>query len=405
MSLLRITHYTLSSALGRGRAAHWHALQTGATGLRKVTFDTNQIDCYLGEVDGLDNALTGKLEQFDCRNHRLGWMALQQDGFAEAAGKLREKYGATRVGTFIGTSTSGIHSAELAYREWPALVAKGGERELTALPDWFDYRHTQNLFSAADFVAQALQLGGPTLAISTACSSSAKVFAAAYRSIRMGLCDAAIVGGVDSLCLTTLYGFHSLQLISREPCRPAAIERNGISIGEAAGFAILELPQRSNNDSLPYALLGYGESGDAHHMSSPDPQGRGAATAMQAALKRAALYPTAVDYINLHGTGTPANDAAEDQGVWTVFGPTTPCSSTKGWTGHTLGAAGIVEAGIAMLCIEHGLVPQSLNTQRKDPALQTNIVLQSRTAPVQRVMSNSFGFGGSNCALLFGVAP
>ena len=408
MSLLRISHYTLSSALGRGRAAHWQALQTSTTGLRKISFDTNHIDCYLGEVSGLNTALTGELKHFDCRNHRLAWLALQQDGFVETAAKLREKYGTARVGVFIGTSTAGIHSAELAYRESQVSRApqatEGIEDRAASLPDWFDYRHTQNLFSVAEFVAQALQLSGPTLVISTACSSSAKVFAAAYRSLQLGLCDAAIVGGVDSLCLTTLYGFNSLQLISTEPCRPADVERKGISIGEAAGFAILEKPQRVGSDVLPYALLGYGESGDAHHMSSPDPQGRGAAAAMQAALTRAALTADAVDYINLHGTGTVANDAAEDQGVSTLFGHATPCSSTKGWTGHTLGAAGIVEAGIALLCIEHGFMPMSLNTQHKDPGLQANILLQSRHAPVQRVMSNSFGFGGSNCALLFGVA-
>jgi 3-oxoacyl-[acyl-carrier-protein] synthase-1 len=275
---------------------------------------------------------------------------------------------------------------------------------MQGMPDWFDYRHTQNLFSVADFVAHALQLSGPVMAISTACSSSAKVFAAAYRSIQMGHCDAAIVGGVDSLCLTTLYGFNSLQLVSNDVCRPADVNRKGISIGEAAGFAVVEKPDTENLNTLPFALLGYGESGDAHHMSSPDPQGRGAAAAMQLALQRAQLEATQVDYINLHGTGTPTNDAAEDQGVYSLFGAVTPCSSTKGFTGHTLGAAGIMEAGIAMLCIEHGFMPQSLNTQTKDPALQTNILLQSRTASVQRVLSNSFGFGGSNCTLLFGLA-
>jgi 3-oxoacyl-[acyl-carrier-protein] synthase-1 len=303
------------------------------------------------------------------------------------------------VGVFIGTSTAGIHSAELAYRAWRSDTPGG----MTNLPDWFDYRHTQNLFSVADFVARALHLSGPVLAISTACSSSAKVFAAAYRSMQLGLCDAAIVGGVDSLCLTTLYGFNSLQLISADKCRPADAGRKGISIGEAAGFAIVEKPEQAGADALPYGLLGYGESGDAHHMSSPDPQGRGAAAAMQLALQRASLNTTDVDYINLHGTGTQANDAAEDQGVCALFGTHIPCSSTKGWTGHTLGAAGIVEAGISLLCIEHGFMPQSLNTQVKDPALQANILMRAREMQMQRVLSNSFGFGGSNCSLLLGA--
>jgi 3-oxoacyl-[acyl-carrier-protein] synthase-1 len=400
MSLLRITHYTLSSALGHGRIAHWTSLRDGQSGLRPVRFDTSDIQCYVGEVEGLSKALPAPLSEFDCRNNRLAWLGLQQDGFSDAAEKLRARYGASRVGVFMGTSTAGIHSAELAYREWRATNQSG---DAQGMPDWFDYRHTQNLFSVAEFVAHALQLAGPVMVISTACSSSAKVFAAAYRSIQMGQCDAAIVGGVDSLCLTTLYGFNSLQLVSSDVCRPADVNRKGISIGEAAGFAIVEKPAADDVAALPLALLGYGESGDAHHMSSPDPQGRGAAVAMQLALQRAQVKTAQVDYINLHGTGTPTNDAAEDQGVYSLFGATTPCSSTKGFTGHTLGAAGIMEAGIALLCIEQGFMPQSMNTQVKDPALQTNILLQSRHTKVQRVLSNSFGFGGSNCSLLFGA--
>jgi 3-oxoacyl-[acyl-carrier-protein] synthase-1 len=399
MSLLRIGHYTLSSALGLGRAAHWQALQTGATGLSQISlhqggFERGDVQCYLGEVAGLDNALPPRLAEFDCRIHRLAWLALQQDGFSEAAGQLCAKHGATRIGVFIGTSTAGIHSAELAYREWGNC---GGN----SLPAWFDYRHTQNLFSPAAFIARALQCGGPVVAISTACSSSAKVFAAAFRSMQLGLCDAAIVGGVDSLCLTTLYGFNSLQLVAADICRPADVGRQGISIGEAAGFAIVEKPAQGGATAAPIALLGYGESGDAHHMSAPDPAGRGAGIAMQLAVQRAGLSTTDVDYLHLHGTGTQANDAAEDQGVCALFGTQTPCSSTKGWTGHTLGAAGIVGAGIAMLCIERGFMPQSLNTRVKDPALQANVLMQARHAKVARVVSNSFGFGGSNCSLLF----
>ncbi|MGD9842675.1 MAG: beta-ketoacyl-[acyl-carrier-protein] synthase family protein [Steroidobacteraceae bacterium] len=393
MSLLSISHFAISSTLGHGQASHWQALRNGCSGLRQLRFDHCDLDCYIGEVAGLEQPLPAALNAFDCRNHRLAWLTLQQDSFMQAVNQLREHHGTARIGVFIGTSTAGIHSAELAYRD----MCKNNAANL---PDWFDYRHTQNLFSAAEFVAQALQLSGPALCISTACSSSAKVFAAAYRSMQLGLCDAAIVGGVDSLCLTTLYGFNSLQLISAEQCRPADAQRNGISIGEAAGFAIVEKP----DSSAPFNLLGYGESGDAHHMSSPDPQGRGAAMAMQRALRRANLHTSDIDYINLHGTGTPANDAAEDQGVVTLFGNQIPCSSTKGWTGHTLGAAGILEAAITMLCIEHGFMPQSLNTLQKDAALQANILMQSRYQPVTRVLSNSFGFGGSNCSLLLGGA-
>lgn len=399
MTLLRITDYTLTSALGHGRAAHRDALLNGNTGLRKTAFDTCQIDCFIGEVTDLDMELPAELKRFDCRNHRLALSGLQQDGFTDSVMQLRQQYGADRIGVFMGTSTAGIHTAELAYRAW--RVANDTSQPL---PEWFDYQHTQNLYSVADFVKQALQLHGHSLVISTACSSSAKVFAAAYRAMQLGLCDAAIVGGVDSLCLTTLYGFNSLQLVSGDMCRPADAQRRGISIGEAAGFAIVESATSVRDNALPYALLGYGESGDAHHMSSPDPQGAGAALAMQLALHRASLSPNEIDYINLHGTGTLANDAAEDKGVVTVFGSAKPCSSTKGWTGHTLGAAGIVEAGIAMLCIEHGILPRSLNTQQLDPQLQANVLMETKRSTVNRVISNSFGFGGSNCSLIFGKA-
>lgn len=389
MTPLTISHYTATSALGAGRAALLQALLESRSGLRRERFETCEIASWTGQVAGLDTPLTGERAPWDCRNNRLAWLALQQDGFFDAARALRERYGAARVGVFIGTSTAGVHATELAYREHQ--TAQG------TLPDWFDYRRTQNCFSPADFVREVLNLHGPTLAIATACSSSAKVFASAHRAIQSGLCDAAVVGGVDSLCLTTLYGFHSLQLVADEICRPADAARKGISIGEAAGFALLDPAA-----DAPMALLGYGESSDAHHMSAPHPQGEGAAAAMRVALSRANLLTHEIDYINLHGTGTPANDAAEDHGVFAVFGDTTPCSSTKGWTGHTLGAAAITEAVISLLCLEQGLMPQSLNTQTRDPALRANLLMRAQRKPLRQVLSNSFGFGGSNCSLVFG---
>ena len=389
MKPLRVSSYTVSSALGAGHAAHVDALRTGRTGLGRIAFDTNTLDCWLGEVRDFDVPLTGSLSEWDCRNNRLAEFALGQDGFPDAVAAARTRHGATRVGVFIGTSTSGVQHTELAYRARDA--------ETNALPAWFDHRRTQNIFSVATFVALRLGLTGPAFAISTACSSSAKVFAAARRAIAAGLCDAAVVGGVDSLCLTTLYGFNSLQLISTDICRPADSARLGISIGEAGGFALLEASAES-----PLALLGYGESSDAYHMSSPEPSGRGAAESMRAALARANVAAGDVDYINLHGTGTIANDNAECRAVCEVFGLSTPCSSTKGWTGHTLGAAGIVEAAVSLMAIEHGFMPRSLNTRSKDPAIEAHILLENRISRVERVLTNSFGFGGSNCSLLFG---
>jgi 3-oxoacyl-[acyl-carrier-protein] synthase-1 len=218
-----------------------------------------------------------------------------------------------------------------------------------------------------------------------------------------GLIDAAVVGGVDSLCLTTLYGFHSLQLTSRSACRPFDIARDGISIGEAAAFALLErLPKEPREDAI--YLLGAGESSDAYHMSSPHPEGRGARAAIEQALQSARLEPAQIDYINLHGTATASNDSAEDLAVSTVFGAQVPCSSTKGATGHTLGAAGALEAVICALAIRNGLMPGGLNTSTVDPKLHVHYLRDNRRSPIRCVLSNSFGFGGANCSLIFGRA-
>lgn len=388
MEPLRISACTVTSALGLGRGAHFNALCAERSGLKPQAVADCALQTYVGQVAGLDAPLTGELAPWDCRNNRLAQLALGQDEFRSAVARCRARLGAARIGVFIGTSTSGVQQTELAYR--------ARDRAADRLPDSFLHRYTQNIFSAADFVRLGLGLEGPTLAISTACSSSAKVFASARRAMAAGYCDATVVGGVDSLCLTTLYGFNSLQLVSSEPCRPADVGRNGISIGEAAGFALLE------PGAGELALLGYGESSDAFHMSAPDPKGRGARAAMQAALSRAGLAPHEIDYINLHGTATPANDLAEDRAVCEIFGADVPLSSTKGWTGHALGAAGILEAVITLICIEEGMLPRSLNTRTKDPAIAGNVLLETRRARVRRALSNSFGFGGSNCSLVFG---
>lgn len=393
MTALGIRHYTLTTALGAGLAAQAEALLAERSGLADRRFDHCELPTWIGEVAGLDLALDGAYADWDCRNNRLAELGLGQDGFMAAVSAACARYGAARIGVFIGTSTSGVLQTEHAYRE----IAQDGSGRPGPLPDWFRHRQTQNTFSVADYVRLRLGLEGIAVAISTACSSSAKVFASASRAIAAGYCDAAVVGGVDSLCLTTLYGFNALQLLSSEVCRPADAGRRGLSIGEAAGFALLE-----RDGDQPFRLEGFGESSDAYHMSAPDPDGLGALGAMREALARAGATPADIDYINLHGTATPANDLAEDKAVVALFGRSTRCSSTKGWTGHTLGAAGIVEAGIALLCLEQGFVPRSLNTQSIDPAFGGHYLLESERRPLRRVLSNSFGFGGSNCSLLFG---
>lgn len=393
MKPLGITAFTVTSAAGIGRAAHLASLRAEATGLRAMNFEDAALDCWIGAVDGVDAVrLPAPLADWDCRNNRLAELALGQDGFLDAVASARARLGPRRIGVFIGTSTSGVRQTELAFR---ARAASGSE----SLPEWFNYRTTQSTFSVADYTRERLGLEGLASAVSAACASSAKVFASASRAIEAGFCDAAVVGGVDSLCLTTLYGFNALQLVSPEICRPADATRRGLSIGEAGGFALLERAPRGGDA----ACLGVGESSDAHHMSQPRPDGAGAALAMSRALSD--LPRARLSYINLHGTATPANDAAEDAAVVSLLGRDIPCSSTKGWTGHTLGAAGIVEAAIALLAIEHGFMPRSLNTRERDPSLGAEVLLAARNAPVDCVLSNSFGFGGTNCAVLFGRAP
>ena len=392
ISPLIITASSMVNALGRGKKATLSALQNKISGLRPskdLEFST-----WLGQVDGVDDyALEGSLKQFSCRNNQLAKLALDTDNFRGAILNAKKKYAADRIGVFLGSSTSGSGATEIAY----AHRDENGD-----LPSDYDFMHTHNFTSLLDYTQQSLGLTGVGQVISTACSSSAKVFAAAHRHIEAGFCDAAIVGGVDTLTQISLYGFYSLQLTSTEPCRPYDENRDGISIGEAAGFALLETPANSES-STGVALKGFGESSDAYHMSTPHPEGRGAASAIEQALASADLTASDISYVNLHGTATPSNDSAEDNAIISVFGSDTPCSSTKGWTGHTLGAAGITEALICMLALENQFLPANLNLVNPDPALNSNILLDNSKQKVNYIVSNSFGFGGSNCSLILGI--
>ena len=390
MKPISLTACTMTSCLGGGLAATRRALRAGTSGLAKIAFETVNLDTFVGEIPGVDEVrMPAALSAFDCRNNRAAEMGLAHDSFIDAVDAAARRHGAARVGVFIGTSTAGILQTELAYRR--RAPADG------TLPADFDYRHTHNTFSVAEYVRARLALRGPCTAISTACSSSAKAFASAARLMEAGLIDAAVVGGVDTLCLTTLYGFNSLELLSAGPCRPYDAERGGISIGEAAAFFLLERQVPSS-----VALLGYGESSDAHHMSSPHPEGLGAQRAMRTALERAGLQASDIDYVNLHGTGTKSNDSSEDKAILALFGERVPVNSTKGMTGHTLGAAGAVEAVVSALSIEEGLIPASPGTREIDPELHARYEKSARAAKVDRVLSNSFGFGGSNCSLVLG---
>ena len=392
MPPLSIRAYTATSALGRGLDAHAEAIAASRGGLTPNDFSSAPLDCWIGRVTGLENEpLPPALAAWECRNNRLAWLALRQDGFIDAVRAARERYGASRVAVLLGTSTASIGATEEGYRR----LDRG------RMPDDLHRPVLHTPHSLAGFVAAAFDLEGPCLTVATACSSSAKVFGNAERMIRLGLIDAAVVGGTDTLCDSVLFGFNSLELVSVEPCRPFDENRSGISIGEAAGFALLE--RAIEGDTSPL-LIGYGEASDAHHMSTPHPEGLGAELALRDALSRAGIEASDVDYINLHGTASQKNDEVEAALVARSFPSTTRASSTKGFTGHTLGAAGILEAAMTLVAMRDSQVPCNLGTATPDPLCGPQMAWAAERRDIRIALSNSFGFGGNNACLAFARA-
>ena len=388
---LAVTAFSATSALGPGVVAQAQALRSQRSGLRANDFSSAPLECFIGRVDGVEDVpLPQRLAHWECRNNRLAWVGLQQDGILDAVERVIARHGTRRIALILGTSTASIGASEEAYRR----LEDGRFPEDLRRPAI----HTPHSLTA--FVAEATGIAGPALTISTACSSSAKVFASAERLIRMGLADAALVGGVDTLCDSVLFGFNALELVSKQPCRPFDARRNGISIGEAAAFAVLERPE-----AAPAAprLVGYGESSDAHHMSTPHPEARGARAALEDALARAGLAAERVDYINLHGTATVKNDEMEAL-LLPGFGKHARASSSKGFTGHALGAAGALEAVFALLAIEQGFIPPNLNCGQPFGGAQAWLELEPKEKRVGVALSNSFGFGGNNACLAFACA-
>lgn len=326
------------------------------------------------------------------RNNALAWHAMHAlRGEIDAA---IAQYGAHRVAVIVGTSTAGVQEGEQAAAQWQATQG---------FPADFDYA-VQEMGNVATFLAQHLGVQGPAHTISTACSSGAKALASAARWLQAGMVDAVVAGGVDALCAFTVAGFSALEAVSDVRCNPLSRHRRGINLGEGAAFFVL------SRTPAAVRLAGWGETQDAHHMSAPDPSGQGAVAAMQQALQRAKLQPHAVDYINLHGTATQHNDAMESLAVHQVFGVDTAVSSTKPLTGHTLAAAGALEAAMACEMLQdnpQGQLPVHRWDGAGDPQLAALRVVQPGMvlghAP-QAVLSNSFAFGGSNCALLFTAA-
>ncbi|WP_296660959.1 beta-ketoacyl-[acyl-carrier-protein] synthase family protein [Paraburkholderia sp.] len=378
------------NALGRNVNEIVDALAAGVSpGMKRIGAALG--DMYAGCVEAaLDVAPPAALAHFDCRNNRLLLSALAQ--IAPAVDAAVARYGPARVGVVIGTSTSGIRAAEEAF----AHRAAAG-----AMPPEFDYRQME-IGTAAPFVKAALGVTGPAYTVSTACTSSAKAFAAARRLLRLRVCDAVVVGGADSLCELTLQGFASLESVSASRTNPMSRNRCGINIGEGAAVFLM------SRDEGEIRLAGVGESSDAHHISAPDPEGRGAEDALREAIADAGVTPSGIGYVNLHATATRHNDAMEAHVMARVFPGGVPVSGTKPVTGHTLGAAGATELAFAWLALARRIaLPVHLWDGEADTALPLLDLVESARnlggdARGHYVMSNSFAFGGSNASLILG---
>ena len=386
-------------ALGRDKQEVTRNLFAGnCSGMRSEAGWVPERSLPVGAVAGELAAIPPELIRQRSRNNQL---------LLEAALQIRpdidraiQTYGRDRIGIVLGTSTSGIDEAS------QGLAHYIRDQQF---PADYDYQQ-QELGAPANFLADWLQVSGPAYVISTACTSSARALMSAQRLLDLGVCDVVLCGGVDTLCKLTLNGFSALEAVSGQRCNPFSRHRNGINIGEAA---VLFLMSKQPGDGQAIALLGSGASSDAHHISAPEPSGRGAQAAMRKALNRAGLQPQQISYLNLHGTATPHNDAMESHAVVAVFPEGVPCSSTKPMTGHTLGAAGALEAAFCWLSLstansEHALAPHVWDGQ-PDPELPALnwVTPATRLASIgpRYLMSNSFAFGGNNVSLIIGDAP
>ncbi|WP_219266466.1 beta-ketoacyl-[acyl-carrier-protein] synthase family protein [Pseudomonas sp. Xaverov 259] len=376
-------------ALGRGQAEVSRNLFAGdCSGMRAESGWVPERVLPVGGVRSELVAIPAELRPQSSRNNQLLLEAAVQ-----IESELRQAihtYGASRVGIVLGTSTSGIDEASRGI----AHYLRGQQ-----FPGDYDYQQ-QELSAPANFLADWLHVSGPAYVISTACTSSARALMSAQRLLDLGVCDAVICGGVDSLCKLTLNGFTALEAVSSERCNPFSVNRNGINIGEAAVLFLM------TKTPAPIALLGSGASCDAHHISAPEPSGKGALQSMRKALASAKLEPEHIGYLNLHGTATQHNDAMESLAVASLFPQGVACSSTKPMSGHTLGAAGALEAAFCWLSLMHDRVPPHVWDGQADPALpalqwaQTGDTLKKRC-----LMSNSFAFGGNNVSLIIAEAP
>jgi 3-oxoacyl-[acyl-carrier-protein] synthase I len=386
-SSLPITGYAVCNALGSDRAAVLASLSEGRTGLGPVPFEL-PFPTVTGAVEAVLPELPSALAAWSNRPSRMALHLIEQlEGALE---KARQRWRPERIGVVLGTSTSGADATERAYEHF---------RRHGSLPPSYDF-HKQHTFGAlVDVVTRLTGAEGPAWVVSTTCTSSAKPFGSAQRMIASDLADAVIVGGIDTLCAMTLQGFHALGALSKRSCKPFSAERDGINIGE--GGALLLVERAGDARALLEAV---GESSDAYHISAPHPQGLGASLAMRRALEQADIGPEAIDHINAHGTGTRLNDAAEGKAIAEVFGAEVPVVSTKGYTGHTLGGAGAIEAVFALLALEEQWIPASLGVTPHDPAIDIRVPTEPLRGRLVRVLSNSFAFGGNNVSVLMRAA-
>lgn len=380
---LCIADYSVACALGIDRAAVATALFAAAP--MTIRDSAELSDGRVVPVGRLPGALAGPASETRT-NHLLAHCLAPLAGAIDAA---RATFGAERIGVVIGTSTSGIGEGGEALRVRLAS---------DAWPEGYALR-AQQLGDSARFVAEHAGVAGPYFSVSTACTSGARAIASAARLIRAGLCDAVICGGADTLCDLTLNGFAALDSLSPTPCNPMSANRNGLNLGEGAALFLL------TRDVGPYRVTGWGGSADGHHMSAPDPEGKGAMAAMAGALAMAKLEPGAIDFIHLHGTATPLNDRMEAGVVAAMFGLDLPCASTKPLTGHTLGAAGAVQAALCLLAMEQGKLPPHVWDGARDPELPAiRFAGAGETARLSRVLSASYAFGGNNATLVLEAA-
>jgi 3-oxoacyl-[acyl-carrier-protein] synthase-1 len=386
---LSIADYNVSCALGVTRAEVAEQLFAGASGLAAPPFEL-PFTTLCGVIPHPLAPLPAAHARFDTRQARLAYATLAP--LLPALESCVARYGRQRVAVVLGSSNAGLDTTERTFREH----ARGSD----APPP--SSLHEQHAYSAVLALIEALTgLAGPMLFVSTACSSSGKAFGSAARLLRAGLADAVLVGGVDALCEMTVRGFRSLGVLAEGACRPFSSERSGINIGEGAAFFVLERDSDRAHDGAQLQLLGCGEGADAHHMTAPHPRGEGAERVMRAALAQAGLEAAQIDLVNAHGTATDQGDGSEALAIARVLG-TAPVVSTKGYTGHALGAAGAIEAALCLLTLEHGVAPASLGSAPLDPALPIRVLQAGARSDYKHVLSNSFAFGGSNVSLVLG---